>query len=263
MLNKEYYEIQNELKKDSKWQAKNNGMLYYGLSHKGITINMHYINKIDYHSYSITYRISAYRVLHNDDYVDLFDVNKYEKLEKAVNEFLKEKTKLLPKLSNCSLKRIDFCFNAILENREEVKAYIRLLKRADIPSTMKVRTEKNNRLLKDGFTVYNKNTIEISIYDKYKQMKKENDKKTVFSDENLKRAKNILRIEIRCQDKKIKEFQKKYKIFTIEEYFEYADKIGHELFTYYLPKFFGSGQIYTFSKLKEEIKISEYRKTYN
>ena len=77
---------------------------------------------------------------------------------------------------------------------------------------MKVRTEKNNRLLKDGFTVYNKNTVEISIYDKYKQMKKENDKKTVFSNEDLKRAKNILRIEIRCQDKKIKEFQKKYRI---------------------------------------------------
>ena len=125
---------------------------------------------------------------------------------------------------------------------------------------MKVRTEKNNRLLKDGFTVYNKNTVEISIYDKYKQMKKENDKKTVFSNEDLKRAKNILRIEIRCQDKKIKEFQKKYRIFTIEEFFEYADKIGHELFTYYLPKFFGNGQIYTLSKLKEEIKISEYRK---
>lgn len=172
---------------------------------------------------------------------------------------MKEKTKLLPKLANCSLKRIDFCFNALLDNREQVKAYIRLLKRADIPSKMKVRTDKN-KLLKDGFTVYNKNTIEISIYDKYKQIKKENNKKTVFSDEDLKRAKNILRIEIRCQDKKIKELQKKYRIFTIEEFFEYSDKIGHELYTYYLPKFFGTGEIYTLGEAKERIKISEYRK---
>ena len=260
LTNKEYFELQNELKKDNNWKSENSGMLYFGLSDKGIIIRMHYIKKKDYHTYNITYRISAHRVLHNNDYVNLFNVNKYKKLEKVVNDLLEEKTKLFPKLANCSLKRIDFCFNALLDNREQVKAYIRLLKRGDAPSKMKVRTEKNNMLLKDGFTVYNKNTVEISIYDKYKQMKKENDKKTVFSNEDLKRAKNILRIEIRCQDKKIKEFQKKYKIFTIEEFFEYADKIGHELFTYYLPKFFGSGQIYTLSKLKEEIKISEYRK---
>ncbi len=208
LTNKEYFELQNELKKDNNWKAENNTMLYYGLSDKGITIRMHYIKKENYHSYSLTYRISPYRVLHNDNYVGLFDVNKYKKLEKAVNELLKEKTKLLPKLANCSLKRIDFCFNAILDNREQVKAYIRLLKRGDAPSKMKVRTEKNNRLLKDGFTVYNKNTVEISIYDKYKQMKKENDKKTVFSNEDLKRAKNILRVEIRCQDKKNKRVSK-------------------------------------------------------
>ena len=76
-------------------------MLYFGLSDKGIIIRMHYIKKKDYHTYNITYRISAYRVLHNDDYVNLFNVNKYKKLEKVVNDLLEEKTKLLPKLSKC------------------------------------------------------------------------------------------------------------------------------------------------------------------
>ena len=58
LTNENYYSIQKELKKDNNWKSENSGMLYFGLSDKGITIRMHYIKKKDYHTYNITYRKS-------------------------------------------------------------------------------------------------------------------------------------------------------------------------------------------------------------
>ena len=78
----EYYFIQEKLKNadPSKWAKASNGMIYWGLSDKGILIKMFITRKKDYFTYNIIYRISARRVINNDDFVGLFDTDDYEEL---------------------------------------------------------------------------------------------------------------------------------------------------------------------------------------
>ena len=264
LTNDRFYSIQKDLKlKDcSKWMSVKNGMKYFGLSEKGIIINMYQIKKKDFYSYSITYRISARRVMNNDDFVGLFNAKDYIDLKDEVNQLLKSKSDHLPKLNHCKLRRLDFCVNAELDNQEQVKAYIKTAKRSNIPAGLEVFTEydktsKRTKPTKDDYTVFSDRYIAISIYNKYREMKKQKD--GVFPASELERAKNIVRIEIRCMENKIKTLKKKYDIKTISEFMSRADKIGNELYKYYLSKIFNKGTIYTVKEALSQINNSEYK----
>ena len=103
VTNDNYYKIQTDLKSSdlSKWEATPNGMHYWGLSHKGIFITMYTVKKKDFYTYYILYRISARRVIENDNFVGLFNTDNYSELEEAVNTILKEKSAYLPLLKKC------------------------------------------------------------------------------------------------------------------------------------------------------------------
>lgn len=265
LTNENFYNIQQELKTQdsSKWTSAKNGMKYWGLSHKGILINMYRIKKKGFYSYSITYRISARRVIDNDNFVGLFDCRDYYTLEEKVNKLLTKKCPLLPHLNNCNIRRLDFCFNAKLDNQEQVKAYIKTAKRANIPSKLELyqnydKTSKRLKPTKDDYTVYSSEYVSISIYNKYMEMKKE--KKGAFPNKEIKRAKNIVRIEIRCMEGKIKALKKKYDIDTIEDFMLHSDEIGDDLYNYYLTKIFGGGTICTLKEAIKRINMSGYKK---
>ena len=264
LSNENYYDIQNTLKeKDkSKWVAEKNGMTYFGLSEKGIIIKFFRIKKKGYYAYSLTYRISARRVMENYNFVGLFNTKYYDELKNEVNRLLEEKCDLLPKLKHCSLRRLDFCINTRLENQEQVQAYIKTAKRANTPAHLTVYTaynptSKRKKPMKDDYTVHSSEYIAISIYNKYRQMKKE--KNVNYSDRDLKDAENIVRIEIRCMEEKIKALKKKFNIETISEFFNNADMIGNYLYMYYLPKIFGKGKICTLNEAIKKIEMSGYR----
>lgn len=264
LTNENYYKIQQELKLQDKdkWKAVKNGMQYWGLSHKGILINMHQVKKKDFFSYYIIYRISARRVIDNDNFVGLFNIKNYPDLEKEVNKILKEKCPLLPKLKKCKLKRLDFCINARLENQEQVKAYIKTVKRANVPPKLEIyevydKKSKRTKPTKDDFTVYANNCVAISIYNKYMEMKKE--KEGAFPQEEIERAKDVVRIEIRCMEGKIKALKKKYNIKTISEFMGFGNKIGKDLYKYYLSEICNNGTIYTLKDALKRIDDSEYK----
>lgn len=263
VCNTDYYDIQNDLKKDKdKWTHDKKSMTYFGLADKGIRIKFFALHKPDFKSKSITYIISARRVMENDNYVELFDTNDYDKLEKRVNKLLKSKSKLLPKLKQCTLRRIDFCINAGLDNQEQVKAYIHTAKRGNVPKGMELfmmydKTAKRYKPTKDDMTVINDEYIAVSIYNKYRQMKKE--EKMKYSDKDYERAQNIVRIEIRCDSAKIDVLNEKYGIATIEEFMSEADKIGDYLYRYYLPKIFNNGVVCTLKEAKKRIGMSEFK----
>lgn len=264
LTNEKYYTIQQELrsKDPSKWKAVKNGMSYWGLSDKGILIQMHQIKKKDFYAYTIIYRISARRVMENDNFVGLFNTKKYYELEEKVNEVLKGKCSLFPKLKKCKLKRLDFCINAKLGNQEQVKAYIKTAKRANVPSKLEIyeqydKKSKRKKPTKDDFTVYSSEYIQVSIYNKYMEMKKEKD--GVFPADEMERAKNIVRIEIRCMNGKIKALSKKYNIKTISEFMSHSNKIGKELYKYYLGKIFSSGMVCTLKEALSRIDGSGYK----
>ena len=264
LTNDLYYKIQLELRQQdpSKWKAIPNGMLYWGLNHKGILIYMHKVRKDGFFTCYIVYRISARRVINNDNYVGLFNTKKYPKLEKKVNKILKDKCSLLPKLKKCKLKRLDFCINAKLDNQDQVQAYIKTVKRANAPGGFSVyeqydKISKRKKPTKDDFTVYSSDYIAISIYNKYMEMLKE--KEGVFPHHELERAKNIVRIEIRCMDGKIKALKKKYHIKSISKFMSHGNKIGNELYRYYLTKIFNNGEVCILKDALSKIDESGYR----
>lgn len=200
--------------------------------------------------------------MENDNFVGLFNTNDYPELEEKVNELLKDKSEHLPKLKKCTLKRIDFCINAELDNQEQVKAYIKTMKRGNIPHGLELfemydYTAKRTKPTKDDFTVYSKDYISISIYNKYQEMKKQKD--NVFPESEIERAKNIVRIEIRCMEGKIKTLKEKYDIKSISSFMRCAHKIGNDLYKYYLGKMFGKGMIYTYRAAMGRIDMSEYK----
>ena len=223
---------------------------------------MHQIKKKGFYSYNIIYRISARRVIDNNNFVGLFNVKNYSELEEKVNDILKDKCKLLPKLKKCNLRRLDFCFNAKLDNQEQVKAYIKTIKRANVPSKLELyeqydKTSKRTKPTKDDFTVYSSEYVSISVYNKYMEMKKE--KSGVFPYDELERAKNIVRIEIRCMEGKIYALKKKYDIKSISEFMSHCKKIGNELYNYYLTKICNNGAIYTLKEALSRVDYSEYK----
>ena len=264
LTNESYYLIQSELKaKDKdKWKTIKNGMQYWGLSHKGILISMYQVKKKGFYTYYINYRISARRVMENGNFVGLFNMKNYDSLEEKVNSILKEQCMYLPKLKKCTLKRLDFCINAMLDNQEQVKAYIRTVKRANVPSKLEIYEEydkksKRTKPTKDDFTVYASEYVSISIYNKYMEMKKEKD--GVFPPDEIERAKNIVRIEIRCLEGKIHALKKKYGIKSISDFMENGNKIGKELYAYYLSRIFNDGAIYPLKEALIRIENSGYK----
>ncbi len=265
LSNENFYKIQNELKSkhNDMWKAQKKGMNYWGLSDKGIIINMYQIKKKGFYAYSITYRISARRVIENDNRVGIFNTKNYPELKDKVNRILNKQCELLPVLDKCNLRRFDLCINAKLDNQEQVKAYIKTACRANIPTTLE-RYMIDDKPSKDDMTIYSDNYIAISIYNKYKQMKKENSKakkhnKPIYSDKDLKKAENIVRMEIRCMEGKVKALKEKYDIYSVDDFMNNADKIGNVLFNYYLTKIFSKGTIYTLDEARKQIKISGYK----
>ena len=264
LTNETYYNIQNELKTRNrdKWKALKNGMQYWGLSDKGILINFHQVKKKGFYSYYIIYRISARRVMENDNFVGLFNIKNYSALEDDVNKILKDACVNLPKLNKCNLKRLDFCVNARLDNQEQVKAYIRTVKRANVPSKLEIyeqydKKSKRTKPTKDDFTVYSSEYVAVSIYNKYMEMKKE--KEGAFPSSEMERAKNIIRIEIRCMEGKIKALKKKYNVNSIRDFISKGNKIGKELYNYYLSKIFNDGEIFTLKEAMSSIDRSGYK----
>lgn len=266
LTNEKFYSIQNELKqKDkSKWEAEKNGMTYFGLSARGILIKFYIVRKKKYTSYFVTYRISARRVIENGNFVGLFDTKNYDALEDMVNMLIKSKSEQLPKLKKCNLRRMDFCVNARLENQEQVKAYIKIMKRANVPSKLELYEEydkvsKRQKPMKDDFTVWASEYVAVSVYNKYAEMKKQ--KKSVFPESEINRVDNIVRIEIRCMEGKIRALKKKFGIETIREFMRNAEEIGDYLYKYYLQKMLGTGSIYSLKKALERIDMSGYKQS--
>ena len=138
--------------------------------------------------------------------------------------------------------------------------------RANIPSHLQLleaydKKSKRTKPMKDDFTVYNDNYIAVSIYNKQRQMIKEQNgaNKGLFPEVEIKRAENIVRIEIRCMEGKVSELNKKFKLKSIRDFMESSQEIGDYLFRYYLSRMCNDGKICTLSEAMKRIDIGEYR----
>ncbi len=256
-----YFNTQNQLKQTGNdWSKKgDHKMVYFGLRNHGIIIYYKQMKKKGFTQYQISYRINPSRVLKSDVFTKLFDTKEYDKMKKKADKYLTQLCPELPKLKHCSLSRMDYCVDVHLDNQEQVKAFVKLAKRCNIPKSFeeKFLYDKKKRS-KDDMTIYNSG-VEISLYNKYAQMTKESSKKKnkgLFPD--IEEARDVLRIEIRCMTSKLNHLSKKFDVETTGEFMEKTEKIGWYLFDYYLYKMFPKGDCYTLPDAIERAKRNEF-----
>lgn len=224
------------------------------LSGKGILIDL--VHYSEFNSYEITnqyygimVKINPARLLKKDDFLGLTTVSDIERFfNKANNEFKKIAFNF-PDLELFSLKRIDFSFNILLKNQDEVKNYMQLIYRCRIPKRFKLQ-EYNN---KNGFKV-TQNTVAIAAYSKYEQM--------IHQEEYFNKLvcpNTILRFEIQTEYLKIYNLRKDNSIVGIKDFLSNSDVLAKKLFNYYMKYLLLEGDYYKLELARELIIKSEFK----
>lgn len=158
------------------------------------------------------------------------------------------------------LKRIDLCVNISLGSTAASNEYTQLLLKGAYPHHFERRMEYSKtgkRLIptKDAFTVCSRN-IEFSLYNKYRQLKKEED---IYDENEIKEAEGIIRIEFRINRPIIYQLNKKHNLGSIEEFIKVIPQLAQDSFPRYIGKFYGTGKFYTLDKARELVLNSQYK----
>ena len=195
LLNKAYDKSKYQLYQD------NDKHTDYALTSKGIQIIYH----DDIYKKKVKLIVNPSRVLGTNDIPWIWKPNNrnisdlLRKLEKRIGDYFGYKYKL----NDFKLTSIDFAVNARFEDKDKVSAYVKTLQRIGKVKGFSPVTYK--WIDKDiGFSLEgNSNGIEFTAYDKEKQLKKQlKNSQQKESDAIIKRAKGILRIEVRLTEQK-------------------------------------------------------------
>ena len=175
-----------------------------------------------------------------------------------VSECLKFVSSYLPAITQCYINRIDYCVNLQLKHREHVINYIRLFKKCILPKKFMIKRyyeKKDKAFSQDGVTLKRGKLLKITVYNKERQMKKENFKYPSGNAPN-----GLLRLEIQCFYRKVKGLQKKFNTVNIIDFLNFSDKISYEVFNHYIPKLLGRGDFYTLERAIQIIEDLNYRR---
>lgn len=147
-----------------------------------------------------------------------------------------------------------------LNDQAVIDSYINLLKRGYFPSKYTIKKYKNekskrNTLSKNGITITGNNGIEVTYYNKYRQLKEKNPKCRYIDN-----SKKIIRIEIRCFKKKVRHLTKKFKCTSASSFLKESDIIGKYIFKHYANIFYGTGDFYKLTDIYAMIDKSSCKK---
>lgn len=221
IINERLKEYGSHYYKDNKVRDRK---IFSGLYKRGILI---YFFKRDTDAtrfvYHLVYRINHARMTNEKDYLNLFHSNDAHKIFDTANEILLSVTSWLPTLNECTLTRFDFCSNLICSKSEMVPELIRLLNQSYIRNDYARKTVWDARagrevIPKEEATFSKCNYVEISFYNKIRQLKSEN--------LEIDWDPNILRCEIRCRHEYIKALKRKFGIRDIVEFYDNLAEIG-------------------------------------
>ena len=197
-------------------------------------------------------------------YTHIIDSSKLSEIPCLIKNLFSQ---ILPEIDFSSLtengkyNRIDYCMNFWFESQEEAKEYMKLLKKAQIPSgltPLTFRDTKQHRNIpgKHDITLKCK-SYELSMYLKQTQMKS---KKTKYKypQEEIENAYGQLRIELRTSRRKLYH-EKKSNHCSEDELITNPDKISMKTFCRKLYKMYGSGDFYRFRDAYLIIENSHYQ----
>lgn len=239
---------------------------YYGHRFCGIRIRLVMTGKSEYVRYDVIYVIAPCRLLDPDNYLGLFDTDGADRVIDEIDFRLKSVCPLLPDIQTCDLSRVDYTVNAVMKNRKQVEAYVNFARQSRLPMHMKVhavydKKSKRRKISEDGYTVFTEkdyHNVEVTIYDKYREMCKENDKKNkpVFPEGASVKAKNVLRMEIRLKKHKINNLVKKHGTYSLRDFLLQSDSIVSDVTADYLTQMIPCETVRTLSDARKIIAES-------
>lgn len=230
------------------------------LRDNGIIIKIRNIKKNGYMHEMLYYKINPRRVMNDNDYIGLFESSEAKDMLNRIDELIESKFNMaLPSVESMKLNRIDFCTNVLLNGQEEVKAYIEILKRGLTLKKYSLQKydnpiAKRKTLSKNGLTYIGENGVNITYYNKFREMSEQN-----LPMRDVEQLNKILRIEIQCKNKKVKRLYKKYMIKDVNGFLYLSNKIGREIFEKYSNLFCGAGDFYRLDAVKRSIEKSSFK----
>lgn len=155
--------------------------------------------------------------------------------------------------------RIDLCANIKLGSRDEVKTYMRLMKKGAYAYNGKRKmeyseTQRKKVPTKNSFTISGK-SFEFTVYDKYMQMSSSDMK---YSKEDLEHAATQIRIELRVKRNKWKSMEEKYNIYSLGSIIKKIGEVSRVELVRYITKTYGVGSFVKFNYAKNVINMSSY-----
>ena len=172
------------------------------LRQEGLTvIGIKYLTA-NYPWYQFLVRINFLRLIEKDNHIKLFSESSIAEVAETFDNVMQRAfgIGMIPSFLDFKVNRIDYCINV---RTPYVKAYIALLKKSDKPYFMQLPKDKWGRETRTAGSVYYcGKSRNINIYDKLDQLVKEKEiKPRLITDEMLKNAENILRIEVQWKAK--------------------------------------------------------------
>lgn len=206
---------------------------------------------------AIEMQLNPKRLIEHSNNIKITKDKDIVKISNEFNKIVKSIDECLPEFYYWTLKRIDYATYVITDY---VKEYIQLFQRADRPSNhfkeLYDIKSKRRKQLEGSFYLYSRGTA-INFYDKEFE-RRENQKKYNLPNDDIKNAKNILRIEIQCNKSKTDYMKSKLEFETKNLFYFLNLDISRDTILYYYKKTIGEGDYYTLNKAREIINNSKY-----
>lgn len=251
---KGYYE--DEIMKNSKIKYKKFTVAErFGFN----TLELLHAKIMDRNTYWLDIKINPRRMFHKNDYPFTYIANENDiKLScERIQVFLDEVGITEIGKDAFYIHRIDYCVNIDLQNRYMVDTYMRLIKKGRYPyhaQRMLEYSKTGKRFVptKNSFTVYS-DICEFSVYDKSSQLQGETEK---YSEEEIRQAEGMIRIEYRAKRAKVRTEEKKNSCMESLELLNYTPKIAEKNISRYVKLAYGSGRFVKYEEAKSMIEES-------
>lgn len=204
-------------------------------------------------------------VLIDQDYINPISSDEISTLIKEFDMLSRAVSEHMPRFSDYKINRIDYCIN--LDIKEIGKGLspqeiMKIIRRSDKPRGYKEfmkydKSAKKSKPPKDSYYLIN-GSVNVNIYDKYEQLKKEKKDGKIPDWVPIEEAQNIIRFEIQCKQSKMKELRETYDIKKHDHESILSSEMCEEVLLSYFRKIIGPGEYYTIQTAKKIIEKSDY-----
>ena len=230
--------------------------IFLGLEGHGIIIYLYKRSTDDDRFvFTICYRVNPTRIYNSADKLNVFHANDTENLVSDINRLLYSVSDYLPPIEICSLSRFDFTSNIIMGSPEAVSECISLVNRTFIPrkdfrQKMTIDCAGRPTFPKEEATFTHRDYCEVSLYNKMHQIETEK----LGTDLKC----NILRVEIRCENRYLRNLMIKFGVSGIEEFLSCLPEIGTYAFSSQLRKLGLIGKYRHLREICDEVDNTNY-----